>query len=58
MNVLAFTGTEGHEVEIESQMVLLNKHSIFRLHFGKRGLKLKKLTITYDKSLDDFKFGE
>ena len=58
MNVLAFTGTEGHEVEIESQMVLLNKHSIFRLHFGQRGLKLKKLTITYDKSLDDFKFGE
>lgn len=55
MGVITFTGTEGREVIKESRMVLMNKHSIFRMHFGKPGLKLKRLILSYDKSLDDFK---
>ena len=56
MGVITFTGTDGEIVTKEKEIGLLNKHSIFRLHFGKRGLKLHELRFTYKAGVDEIKF--
>lgn len=56
MGVITFTGTDGNIVSKTSQIGLLNKHSIFRLHFGKRGLKLHELRFTFKAGVDEIKF--
>jgi len=56
VRVITYNGTDGEDVSVKTEWPLLNKHSIFRLHFGKRGLTLKSLTFRYIKSLEGFKF--
>ncbi|MEE3352409.1 MAG: glycoside hydrolase family 3 C-terminal domain-containing protein [Saccharofermentanaceae bacterium] len=56
MRVITFTGTDGEVVTKETEIGLLNKHSIFRLHFGKRGLKLHELRFTFKAGVDEIKF--
>ncbi|MBO4689136.1 MAG: glycoside hydrolase family 3 protein [Clostridiales bacterium] len=55
IRVITFTGTEGADVSQKGECILIAKHSVFRMHFGKRGLKLKSLKFTYLKSLEEFK---
>lgn len=56
MGVITFTGTDGAVVTKKKDIGLLNKHSIFRLHFGKRGLKLHELRFTFKAGVDEIKF--
>ncbi len=56
IRVITFTGTEGEEVSQKMEWPILNKHSVFRMHFGKRGLALKRLSFRYVKDLEGFKF--
>ena len=58
LRVVTFTGTDGRDVKKSTECVLIAKHSVFRLHFGKRGLKLKSLTFTFEHGLEGFKFEE
>lgn len=54
--VLTFNGTEGHDVTTTAKFMFFNKYSIYRLHFGKRGLKLKSLKFTFKLPLEEIKF--
>ena len=58
LRVVTFTGTEGKDVTQNTECVLINKHSVFRLHFGKRGLKLKSLTFKYVRGIEGFKIDD
>ena len=56
VRVITYNGTDGEDVSMKTEWPLFNKHSIFRLHIGKRGLAIKSLTFRYVKSLEGFKF--
>ncbi|MBP5185504.1 MAG: glycoside hydrolase family 3 protein [Clostridiales bacterium] len=58
LRVVTFTGTDGQDVTKNTECVLIAKHSVFRLHFGKRGLKLKSLTFKFEHGLEGFKFDD
>lgn len=58
MHVVPFNGTEGEEVSKTIQIGLLNKHSIFRMHFGKRGLRLLRLKFRFKDGVDSIKFDD
>ncbi|MBO4636285.1 MAG: glycoside hydrolase family 3 protein [Clostridiales bacterium] len=58
VRVVTFNGTNGEDVSVSTEAVLFNKHSIYRLHFGKRGLKLKKIIFRYKHSLEGFSFDD
>ena len=55
VRVITFTGTDGEDVSVKTESVLIAKHSVIRLHFGKRGLQLKKIIFRYKEGLDNFK---
>lgn len=52
LRVITFTGTEGKDVSQMAECILIAKHSVFRMHFGKRGLKLKCLKFKYLHGLE------
>ncbi len=56
LRVVTFTGTEGKDVSQKVDCILLNKHSVFRMHFGKRGLKLKCLKFKYLRGVENISF--
>lgn len=56
LRVVTFNGSNGEDMSRKVEFLLLNKHSIYRLHFGKRGLKLKTLKFTYLHGLEKMKF--
>ena len=45
--VVTWNGTEGKEVTLKHQVVLLTRNGVMRLHFSQPGVKLKKLIIRY-----------
>ena len=56
LRVVTFTGTEGKDVSQKVDCILINKHSVFRMHFGKRGLKLKCLKFKYLRGVENISF--
>ncbi len=58
VRVITFNGTEGRDVTMTSEAGLIAKHSVFRMHFGKRGLRLKSLKLTYKCGLEEYHFDE
>lgn len=58
IRVVTFNGSDGQDVTTKTQFMFFNKYSIFRLHFGKRGLKMKRLKFTFLKDLDSINFDE
>lgn len=58
LRVLTFNGTEGVDVTTKTEFMFFNKYSIFRLHFGKRGLQLKSLKFTFLCGMDEIDFSK
>lgn len=45
--VVTWNGTEGADVALKQQVVLLSRDGVMRLHFSQPGVKLKKIVIRY-----------
>ncbi|MBR5975796.1 MAG: glycoside hydrolase family 3 protein [Clostridiales bacterium] len=58
VGVVTFTGTDGADVSKMTQAAIINKHSVYRLHFGKRGLRLKSLKFSYKCGVEGIRFDE
>ena len=58
IRVVTFNGSDGQDVTTKTQFMFFNKYSVFRLHFGKRGLKMKSIKLTFQTDLESINFEE
>jgi beta-glucosidase len=45
--VVTWNGTDGEDVTLKTQVVLLSRNGVMRIHFSAPGVKLKKMSFRY-----------